>query len=291
MPTRAPALHPLLQRRHALALSVPWLLGTVRAQSRPSTAGPTVQVLPERLAMGAGPLQGRERGLRVYLPPSYASDPLRRFPVLYLHDAQNLFDEATSYAGEWGVDETLDELARQTGFEAIAVGIDHGGTQRNSEFNPWPHPETGPGLGNDYIDFVVKVVKPFVDARWRTRPEVAYTAIAGSSMGGLVSHAAWLRHPGVFSRVGVFSPAYWVAPALLPAMREFTPPPQARVFLYAGDAESPDLVERVSQMHTLLRERGVASRLLVTSGARHHEAAWRHAFGPAVRWLFELPPA
>src|ERR1700750_1835014 len=101
--------------------------GTPPPAPRPSTAGPRVHVLAQRLAM---PGLGRDRTLRLYLPPSYESSPDRRYPVIYMHDGQNLFDDATSYAGEWNVDETLDAFARTRGFEAIVVGIDNGGEER-----------------------------------------------------------------------------------------------------------------------------------------------------------------
>src|SRR6516225_1401072 len=128
---------------------------------RPSTAGPGVHVLAQRLAM---PGLGRERTLRLYLPPSYETSPTRRYPVIYMHDAQSLFDEATSsYGQEWGVDETLDAFARQRGFEAIVVGVDHGGDERLHELSPWTNPKYGPAQGQLYMAFVVDVVKPYID--------------------------------------------------------------------------------------------------------------------------------
>jgi predicted alpha/beta superfamily hydrolase len=109
---------------------------TSMSAQRPSTALLNVQVLTERLAL---PGLNRERTLRLYLPPSYATHPDRRYPVIYMHDGQNLFDDASSNTGEWGVDETLNELAARTGFEAIVVGIDHGGDKRGNELIPWSH--------------------------------------------------------------------------------------------------------------------------------------------------------
>src|ERR1700750_628974 len=118
---------------------------------RASTAAPGVHVLAP-LAM---PGLGRDRTLRLYLPPSYASAPDRRYPVIYMHDGQNLFDDATSYAGEWNVDETLDAFARTRGFEAIVVGIDNGGEERLHELSPWTNPKYGPAQGQLYMAFVV----------------------------------------------------------------------------------------------------------------------------------------
>jgi predicted alpha/beta superfamily hydrolase len=253
---------------------------------RHSTALPNVQVLAERLPM---PGLQRERSIRLYLPPSYAKQPDRRYPVIYMHDAQNLFDDATSFVGEWGVDESLNELARTRGFEAIVVGIDHGGDKRTTELNPWPNERFGQGEGDAYLDFIVHTVKPWIDARWRTRPEAAHTAIVGSSLGALVSHYALLRHAATFGKAGVLSPAYWIAPQIVAATEQAALPGSARLYLYAGTQESDELIHEVEAMHALLDRKGVANALHVQPGGQHNEAAWRAEFALAVIWLFELP--
>ena len=271
-------------KRRALLLALP---SAAACAQRASTAQSNVQVLAERLTI---PGLNRERTLRLYLPPSYSADSARRYPVLYLHDAQNLFDEATSNSGEWGVDETLNALAKSTGFEAIVVGIDHGGDKRLTELNPWPHPRTGRGEGDAYVDFIVRVVKPFVDARWRTRTEPTSTLIGGSSLGALLSHAAIHRHPDVFGRALLFSPAYWIAPAMAELAKRRPLPPVARVYFYAGGKEDDSMLPMTERMHALLQRQGTATTLHVVPEGRHHESAWRAEFERAVRWLFELPP-
>ncbi|RZT93650.1 alpha/beta hydrolase [Rivibacter subsaxonicus] len=251
------------------------------------SARPGVSVLAPPLRIA--PL-GRDRTLRIYLPPSYAQGQ-RRYPVIYMHDGQNLFDAATSFAGEWGVDETLDELARSKGFEAIVVGIDHGGDRRTTELNPWDHPRFGRGEGEAYLDFVVEVVKPFIDARYRTRPEPASTAIIGSSLGGLISHYAIHRHPQVFGKAGVFSPAYWVAPAIYDYVREHPLPATARVELTMGGREGSEPITDVRRMQALLAQAPATrgQQLVLEPQAEHNEAAWRARFGPTVIRLFDLP--
>lgn len=263
--------------------------GAAATPATPSTAGPSVRVLPEPLAM---PGLGRSRTLRLYLPPSYDREPARRYPVVYLHDGQNLFDAATSYAGEWGVDETLDALARDTGFEALAVGIDNGGVRRNQELAPYDHPELGTAEGHAYLRFLVDTVKPFIDAGWRTRPERTHTALIGSSLGGLISHAALLRHGAVFSRYGLFSPSYWAAPQLFDATAAATLPAGTRVHLYAGGREGGSMVPLTQRMHRLLAAQLPAERLSLhlVPDAQHQEAAWRAELPSALRRLFELPP-
>jgi predicted alpha/beta superfamily hydrolase len=255
-------------------------------------AAPVFAAAPARLATERFLMPGlnRERTVRILLPPSYASEPQRRYPVLYLHDGQNLFDAAASFAGEWGMDETLDALAAATGFEAIAIGIDHGGDKRRNELNPWPHERFGAGEGEAYLDFIVKVLKPSIDARYRSRPEPASTLIGGSSMGGLISHAGITRHPEVFGLALVFSPAYWVGPAMLAMAEQRRLPSSARVYFYAGGKENDTMVPHTQRMHALLQSQGVATQVQVALDAEHNEAAWRAALDPALRWLFKLQP-
>ena len=258
--------------------------------ARPSTASPGVHVLAQRLAM---PGLGRERTLRLYLPPSYAAETTRRYPVIYMHDAQNLFDDATSFAGEWGVDETLDEFARTRGFEAIVVGIDHGGDERLHELSPWTNPKYGPAQGEQYMAFVVDVVKPFVDARYRTLPDRANTAIAGSSMGGLESHYALLRYPQVFGKAAIFSPSYWYASEVYTQTRAHPWPADTRVYFYQGGREGEESLPDVERMLPLLATPDHAVRAItlhVEPDHEHNERAWRAEFPRAVAWLFDVRP-
>ncbi len=154
------------------------------------------------------PQLGRTRRVWIYLPPDYATSG-RRYPVLYMHDGQNVFDEATSYAGEWGVDETLDSLHAAGDPGIIVVAVDHGGTLRVPEYSPWPT-RFGAGEGDAYAAFLANTLKPWVDDNYRTLTDRMHTGITGSSMGGLVSFYAALKYPDVFGLAGVFSPAFWV---------------------------------------------------------------------------------
>jgi predicted alpha/beta superfamily hydrolase len=267
---------------NALAL----LAGSAAAgeAARPGTAQPNVHVLPQPFAI---PGLDRERTVRIYLPPGYEASR-QRYPVLYMHDGQNLFDEATSYAGEWGVDETLNALASSRGLRVIVVGIDHGGTERMHELNPWDNPAFGKGEGEQYMAFVVHVLKPWVDRHYRTRPDRRHTAIMGSSMGGLISTYAISRYPEVFGGAGIFSPAYWLAPQVFTDTAAHPPPPTARLYFYAGGSESESMVPDMKRMAALLRSAGLPARnvaLEVDPVGRHNEAAWRARFPRAVAWL------
>ena len=263
---------------------------TALSPPRASTAGPGVHVLAQRFAM---PGLGRERTLRLYLPPSYDSAPDKRYPVIYMHDGQNLFDDATAYAGEWGVDETMDAFARTRGFEAIVVGIDNGGEERLRELSPWTNPKYGTAQGEQYMAFVVDVVKPFMDTHYRTRPDPADTAIAGSSMGGLISHYALLRYPQVFGKAAIFSPSYWFSNEVYMQTKTHPWPAGTRTYFYIGGREGDESVPDVQRMLPLLATPDHAVRdltLHVEPDAQHDERAWRAEFPRAVAWLFEVRP-
>jgi predicted alpha/beta superfamily hydrolase len=262
---------------------------------RRSTSGPGVHVLAQGLAM---PGLGRERTLRLYLPPSYESSPARRYPVIYMHDAQNLFDEATSsFGSEWGVDETLDEFARTRGFEAIVVGIDHGGDERIHELSPWTNPKYGAARGEQYMAFVVDTVKPFVDAHYRTLPDREHTAIAGSSLGGLMTHYALLAYPQVFGKAAIFSPSYWYSNEVYAQTAAHPWRPDTRAYVYIGGHEGDESQADVERMLTLLlppcdpacRPRPRITYHVVPD-AKHDERAWRAEFPRAVAWLFDVQP-
>jgi predicted alpha/beta superfamily hydrolase len=255
---------------------------------KPHTAGPTVSTYIPPLEL---PALGYARRLRVYLPPDYA-EGRRRYPVLYMFDGQNLFDEATSYAGEWGVDETMDALAREHGFSAIVVGIDHGNELRFNELIPYWNVRFLPNLGGAFLDDVVHVIKPFVDANYRTLPDRGHTAIIGSSLGGLEADYAIHRYPQVFGRAGVFSPSYWVSDEAFAQAGRRALPADTRVYLYMGGREGEESVRNVERMAQLLRNHleagNVAAR--VAADAEHNEKAWRAEFPGAVRWLFGVSP-
>jgi predicted alpha/beta superfamily hydrolase len=261
------------------------LVGTATADERASTAQPNVHVLPP-LHM---PQLDRERALRIYLPPGYATSH-KRYPVLYMHDGQNLFDAATAPFGEWRIDEILNELARTKKLELIVVGIDHGDAKRMQELNPWENDKYGKGEGREYLRFLVEVVKPYIDAHYRTRPDRAHTAIMGSSLGGLVSHFAIYEYANVFGKAGIFSPAYWFAPAVVEFTRMHTLAPDLRVLFYAGGKESDEMLPDMQAIVAILRQQGVAAsnlRVDVNPQAKHNEKAWSEEFPRAVEWLFD----
>jgi len=257
----------------------------VRSAERASTAGPTVRAFTPPLALSG---LGVPRKLRVYLPPDYA-DGTRRYPVIYMFDGQNLFDDATSYAGEWGIDEAMDALARDDGIAVIVIGIDHGGERRMQELIPFWDVRFLPNQGEAFLVDVVDGIKPFVDANYRTRPGRADTVVFGSSLGGLEANYAIHHRPNVFGKAGVFSPSFWISDAPYAQARTARLPADSRVYLYMGGKEGDTAIADTERMAALLRERpdGDANVALhVVADAEHNEAAWRAEFPRAVRWLF-----
>ncbi len=255
------------------------------AIAKPTTALPGVSLLGEPIAM---PGLERKRQLRLYLPPGYATSN-KRYPVLYMHDGQNLFDNATAYAGEWKVDETLDALAKEGRLELIVVGIDNGAEKRMTELNAWDNPQFGPGENRAYTDFIVKTVKPMIDRRYRTLPDRANTAIMGSSMGGLASHYALVQYPEVFSKAGVFSPAYWTAQPSFAFVASKPTPKDARVFMLMGGKEGPQMNADVKRMAEVIGKTGHPAEntvLKLVPQAEHNEAFWAGELREALLWMF-----
>ena len=233
------------------------------------------------------PTLGVDRSVRVYLPPAYADCKDCRYPVVYFMDGQNVFDAATSYAGEWGADEALDGLYEKHGLSVIAVAIDHGGEARMQELSVWSNPEFAPAKGEAYLADLIGTVKPAVDARYRTQPEAAATVIAGSSMGGLMAHAAVMRHPEVFGRALVFSPSYWFSPAIAQETTNTPLQPGQRVYVYVGGSEGDGMLSDAEAMAARWKATlppTAALQFAAAAEAGHNEAAWRKALPEALCW-------
>ncbi|MEX5748655.1 alpha/beta hydrolase [Massilia sp. X63] len=270
----------------AAAFGAPAMAADKPAEApKASTALPGVSLLGGPVEM---PGLERERQLRLYLPPGYATSG-KRYPVLYMHDGQNLFDDATAYAGEWKVDETLDALAGEGKLELIVVGIDNGGDKRMTELNAWDNDRFGKGEGRAYLEFIVRTVKPMIDRQYRTLPDRAHTAIMGSSMGGLASHYALVQYPEVFGKAGVFSPAYWTAQPSFAFVASKPVPKDARVFMLMGEKEGPQMNADVKRMAEVVKKTGhpAANTVLrIVPGAEHNEAFWAGELREALLWMF-----
>ncbi|NTS40923.1 alpha/beta hydrolase [Flavisolibacter sp. BT320] len=248
-----------------------------------TTATKNVHILDSAFYM---PQLNRNRRVWIYLPQSYATTK-KKYPVLYMHDGQNLFDHATAGFGEWGVDEALDTLEKQFG-EMIVVAVDHAGEKRINEYAPFDTDQYGKGEGDAYVDFLVQTLMPYINNHYRTKKSARFTAIAGSSMGGLISYYALLKYPDRFGAAGVFSPAFWINPQLKEYTRQRAGKAKGRLYLYAGKQESEAMVPDLLTHSEILQQR---SKLSVKSELRddgkHSEQTWREEFPKFYAWLLE----
>jgi predicted alpha/beta superfamily hydrolase len=230
------------------------------------------------------PQLNRHRRIWLYLPPDYKGSG-KSYSVLYMQDGQNLFDDATSYSGEWGVDEYLDSIFALGQKEVIVVGIDNGLAKRMNEYNPFAFENYGKGEGAQYVDFMVKTLKPFIDKHYRTLTGKKDTYIAGSSMGGLISFYAELKYPSVFGGAGIFSPAFWTAPALDSLIRISDKKMAVRLFFYAGRREGKSMIPDMQRIESEIKTGSHSTLHEVTDPeASHNEAAWRKYFPAFYQW-------
>jgi len=229
------------------------------------------------------PQLSRTRKIWIYLPKNYHTSS-KRYPVLYMHDGQNLFDNATSGYGEWGVDEALDSLSSISDV-GIVVGIENG-PERLTEYNAFSNDKYGKGEGQQYIDFISKSLKPFIDKKYRTLPSREHTAIAGSSLGGLISYYAAVTRPEVFGKAGIFSPSFWIAPEMKTYTDSLASKIKSKIFFYIGTVEGDDHVKRMEDIADILG--GESTSLIYTAidpNGQHSEASWRKWFPEFYRWI------
>lgn len=250
-------------------------------QKKLSTASPQVCIYDTAFFI---PQLNRARAIRIYVPADYCSTK-KKYPVLYMHDGQNLFDNATSFSGEWGVDEFLDSTVLS---KCIVVGIDNGGAHRLTEYNPYDHDRFGKGEGNAYAGFLVHTLKPFIDKHYRTLRKKKDTWIAGSSMGGLISFYTVLAYPKTFGAAGVFSPAFWTASGIDETIKQKGKKLKSRIYFYGGKQEGetmiPDML-RVQQ--AMAATSSSATTTVIRDEGKHNEARWQKEFPLFYEWLLK----
>jgi predicted alpha/beta superfamily hydrolase len=226
----------------------------------------------------------RKRAIRVYLPDGYHNSKLR-YPVIYMHDGQNLFDRATAFAGEWGVDEFLDSTKLK---KCIVVGIDNGGAKRMNEYNFYDNQRFGKGEGNAYADFIVKTLKPFIDKKYRTLKDKKNTSISGSSMGGLISFQTLLKYPSVFGAAGIYSPSFWITTKLTEEIKNKGRLVNSRIYFFAGKLEDANMamVRDAIRMYESMRAVSKSKmKLVIKDDGKHNEDSWRKDFPEFYQWI------
>lgn len=263
-----------------------WAFSSTQSKSKQSTASKNVFIFSENFDI---PQLNRTRKISVYLPPNYDISR-KKYPVLYMLDGQNVFDNATSYSGEWEVDEQLNKLFKQESLSLIVVAIDHGNEKRLNEYSAWDSSKYGKGEGKEFLDFIIETLKPEIDKQYRTKSNSNNTAIMGSSMGGLFSHYAAIKRPDVFGKAAVFSPSFWYATTCFKFTEEHVGKTKKSKFYYlAGDKEDETMVGNLDKMTRLMLNNKVPSKNLKTTviaNGVHNEILWKTEFEKAIIWLF-----
>jgi predicted alpha/beta superfamily hydrolase len=238
----------------------------------------------------------QKRDLIVYLPPEYYAEANadRRYPVMYLHDGQNLFDPETAYipGQDWKVNETADRLVAEGAIEPmIIVGIYNTGKQRINEYTPTKDKKLGGGHAVAYGRMLVEELKPFVDGEYRTMSDPSRTGLGGSSLGGLVTLYLGILYPHVFGRLAVLSPSvWWNNKVILDYVAEAVPKPRLKIWLDIGTKEDPRAVQNAEMLRDVLVKKGwqlgVDLQFTEAEGAEHNETAWAMRVEPMLRFLF-----
>jgi predicted alpha/beta superfamily hydrolase len=234
-----------------------------------------------------------QRDLIVYLPPGYEEQSWRHFPVLYLHDGQNLFDGATSFIPgmDWHVGQTADHFIHTSQVEPLIIVGMYNTKARIREYTPTQVPKLGGGRADRYAKFLLEEVKPFIDREYRTLSGPSHTGIGGSSLGGLVSLYLGLKHSRIFGRIAALSPSVWWNQRGMHKFAAAAPvEPRPRIWLDIGTKEGPRILDDVENFRDVLLEKGwVLERDLHyerVEGAEHNEAAWAARVGPFLKFLF-----
>lgn len=246
---------------------------------------PRIEVISEHFEI---PQLIRTRRISVLLPHDYYHTD-KHYPVLYLQDGQNLFDDYAPF-GNWALDKKLAVLSERGTGDLIIIAIDHAAEQRIAEFTPSFQTRLGRGEGKKYVRFLTDTLKPFVDKNFRTLPSREHTGIGGSSMGGLISIYAGLMYPEAYGKLMIFSPSLWVSPNIPFNVMDLSEPFEGRIYLYGGAAESTSMVPNMERFRAALTDRHEQSRLAfhlaIDPQGMHNEARWGEEFPRAVEWLY-----
>jgi len=255
------------------------------------------------------PYTGKLRRVRVLLPKNYETDTDRRYPVVYFHDGQNVFYSKESYIGHsWKI---IPAIKRNPDISRmIVVAIDNDGLQRMNEYSAWKYKESNiPGMqfggkGVEYGEFVMEVVKPFIDQEYRTLADREHTAMIGSSLGGNITQFLGLEYQDQIGCLGVFSSANWLHQEAFDRYIERKKLyADQRIYIYVGTEEADDtdktlMAGNIKQAYidSSLRyyhdviQQGVALEniaIRIQSGAIHHEEAWAENLPECLRFLAE----
>jgi predicted alpha/beta superfamily hydrolase len=239
-----------------------------------------------------------ERAVHVWVPPGYAERRRSRYPVLYLHDGQNIFDPETAFVRgqDWQAAESAGELVREGRVDPLViVAIDNAGEGRIDEYTPTHSARISRGgHAERYAQMMLEELIPFIAARYRVRSGPRFTAVGGSSLGGLLTLYIGIRHPDVFGKLAVMSPSlWWDDRSILRMIASHPMRPRPRIWLDTGtgEASTPRASTRDARwLRRILTSQGWRKgRNLMyyeDPGGEHNERAWAHRFPMMLRFLF-----
>lgn len=251
---------------------------------------PEIRVISEQFEI---PQLIKTRRIAALLPHNYSQSD-RKYPVLYLQDGQNLFDEYAPY-GNWGLDKKLAVMAEKGIGDIIIVAIDHAEEERIAEFTPSANTKLGRGQGKKYVRFLADTLKPYIDKHFRTLSGRSNTGIGGSSMGGLISIYAGMMYPEVYGRLMVFSPSLWAAPNIHFHAINLEAASDVKIYLYGGGEESINMIPNINNFKTAIEKQGIEVnidfKISIDPKGKHNEARWGEEFPKAAEWLFYGSPS
>ncbi|WP_051929418.1 alpha/beta hydrolase [Flavobacterium sp. 83] len=245
---------------------------------------PQVQLISDEFEI---PQLNKTRKIWALLPHDYDHSS-ESYPVMYLQDAQNLFNEEAEF-GNWEIDKKLAVMSEYKIGKIIIIAIEHAEEDRLKEYNVGKT-VLGKGQGKKYIRFVTDTLKPYVDSNFRTKKEREFTGIGGSSMGGLISIFSGLRNPEVYGKLMIFSPSLWVVPDLKINSKKANLA-DTKIYLYAGGDESSTMIDHIKKFQEdLITSKFVKDKskinLSINRQGKHSETYWSDEFPKAIEWLF-----
>ena len=247
---------------------------------------PTIELVSENFELSH---LNKTRKVYALLPHGYYESN-KRYQVLYLQDAQNLFGEDTPF-GSWHIDVHMATLYQEDLDDLMIIAIDHGGKERINEYSPYYHRRFGKGQGKFYAESIIHTLKPYIDQHYRTKPEREFTGIGGSSMGGLISAYIGIVYPEYFSKLMIFSPSFWYSDEIYFDAFKYDYRLPMKMFIYGGARESEFMSKHIRRFQTAVNKGQFDQhhnqfKVEINPEGEHSEAYWSDAFVDAVKWLY-----